>query len=183
MATRPDLRVSDADREATAASLREHYALGRLSLEEFNQRLNAAFTAVTQRDLDAVIADLPHVRSAAAPLPVAGFTAGNKASGNSWAGATKDWTAGQGNAGGQGWAGGTRRGFALVFGMVTSLVVLLVVLAPAILGFSFFGGFGRWGIFTVVVIVIRSILRRVFGLRRFGGCSGRGGRYSGYGRG
>ncbi|MGH3404624.1 MAG: DUF1707 SHOCT-like domain-containing protein, partial [Streptosporangiaceae bacterium] len=54
MATRPDLRISDADREATAASLREHYALGRLSLEEFNQRLSAAFAAVTQRDLDAV---------------------------------------------------------------------------------------------------------------------------------
>lgn len=175
MATRPDLRVSDADREATAASLREHYALGRLSLEEFNQRLNAAFTAVTQRDLDAVIADLPHVRAAAAPLPVAGFTAGNKASGSNWGGAT-DWTGGQGNAGGQGWGGSTRRGFALVFGMVTSLVVLLVVLAPAIVGFSFFGGFGRWGVFTFVLIIIRSILRRIFGLRRFSGCSGRGGR-------
>lgn len=182
MATRPDLRVSDADREATAASLREHYALGRLSLEEFNQRLNAAFTAVTQRDLDAVIADLPHVRAAAAPLPVAGFTGGSKASGSSWAGAT-DWTGGQGNAGGRGWAGGTRRGFALMFGMITSLAVLLIVLAPAIVGFSFFGGFGRWGIFTVVVIVVRSILRRIFGLRRFGSCSGRGGHYSGYGRG
>jgi hypothetical protein len=60
--------------------------------------------------------------------------------------------------------------------MVTSLVVLLVVLAPAIVGFSFFGGFGRWGVFTFVLIIIRSILRRIFGLRRFSGCSGRGGR-------
>jgi Domain of unknown function (DUF1707) len=44
MATRPDMRIGDADREATVASLREHYATGRLSLEEFNQRLDAVST-------------------------------------------------------------------------------------------------------------------------------------------
>jgi hypothetical protein len=169
MATRPDLRISDADREATAASLREHYALGRLSLEEFNQRLSAAFAAVTQRDLDAVTGDLPHVRTPAAPLPVAGLTAGSQAGGGR-------------AGGGQSRAGSTRRGFGLVFGMVTALAVLLVVLAPTLLGFSFFGGFGGWGIVTIGLIIIRSILRRIFGLRRFGGCSGRGGRYTGYGR-
>lgn len=169
MVTRPDLRISDADREATAASLREHYALGRLSLEEFNQRLSAAFAAVTQRDLDAVTGDLPHVRTPAAPLPVAGLTAGSQAGGGR-------------AGGGQSRAGSTRRGFGLVFGMVTALAVLLVVLAPTLLGFSFFGGFGGWGILTIGLIIIRSILRRIFGLRRFGGCSGRGGRYTGYGR-
>jgi hypothetical protein len=158
MATRPDLRISDADREATAASLREHYALGRLSLEEFNQRLSAAFDAVTQRDLDAVTGDLPHVRTPVAPLPVAGLTARGPG--------------GHGHSG----AGSTRRGFGLAFGMVTSLALLLLVLAPALLGFGFFGGFGGWGILTVGLIIIRSILRRIFGLRRFGGCSGRGGR-------
>lgn len=170
MATRPDLRISDGDREATASSLREHYALGRLSLEEFNQRLNAAFAAVTQRDLDAVTGDLPHVRTPAVPLPVAGFTAGSQAGGSAGGG--------RGHSG----AGSTRRGFGLVFGMVTSLALLLLVLAPALLGFGFFGGFGGWGILTVGLIIIRSILRRIFGLRRFGGCSGRGGRYTGYGR-
>jgi Domain of unknown function (DUF1707) len=160
MATRPDLRISDADREATAASLREHYALGRLSLEEFNQRLSAAFAAVTQRDLDAVTGDLPHVRTPAAPLPVAGLTAGSRAGGGR-------------AGGGQGRGGRTRRGFGLVFGMVTSLAVLLVLLAPVWLGFSFFGGFGGWGILTIGLVIIRSILRRIFGLRRFGGCSRR----------
>jgi uncharacterized protein DUF1707 len=36
MAAGPDPRIADADREA-AAHLREHYAQGRLTLEEFNQ--------------------------------------------------------------------------------------------------------------------------------------------------
>jgi hypothetical protein len=180
MATRPDLRVSDADREATAASLREHFALGRLSLDEFNQRLSAAFAAVTQRDLDAVTGDLPHVRTPAAPLPVAGFTAGQGAGGSGGGrtgGGSGGWT------GGQSRAGSTRRGFGLAFGMISSLAVLLLVLTPFWLGIGLFGGVGRWGILTIGLLIIRSILRRLFGLRRWpGACSGRGGHYTGYGR-
>jgi Domain of unknown function (DUF1707) len=33
--------VTDTDREASAAQLREHYAAGRLSLDEFQDRLDA----------------------------------------------------------------------------------------------------------------------------------------------
>ncbi|MGE5291249.1 MAG: DUF1707 SHOCT-like domain-containing protein [Micromonosporaceae bacterium] len=40
--------MTDADREAAAAHLREHFAQGRLASEEFNQRLDAVFTATTQ---------------------------------------------------------------------------------------------------------------------------------------
>lgn len=58
MATPSGLRVGDADREATAASLREHYAQGRLTLAEFQQRLDAAFAARTDRDLARVNEDL-----------------------------------------------------------------------------------------------------------------------------
>ena len=64
MATGPDLRIGDADREAAAESLREHYAQGRLTLDEFNQRLDAVFAATTQRQLNQLTCDLPH---AAAP--------------------------------------------------------------------------------------------------------------------
>jgi Domain of unknown function (DUF1707) len=161
MATRSDLRVSDADREATAASLREHFALGRLSHEEFEERLNAAFAAVTQRDLDAVTSDLPHVRTPVAPLPVAGFTTGSQSGGRS-------------RAGSQGRASNARRGLSLAFGLVSALVVLLVLTAPLWLnGFASFGGVGRWGALTVVLVIIRSILRRIFGLRRGGGRPGR----------
>jgi hypothetical protein len=61
-------RITDADREAAAARLREHYAQGRLTLEEFHHRLDAAFEATTQGQLTAITRDLPRTESAA-PLP------------------------------------------------------------------------------------------------------------------
>jgi Domain of unknown function (DUF1707) len=69
VATGPDLRIADADREAAAAFLREHYAQGRLTLEEFNQRLDAVFAAATQRQLSALTRDLPRAAAPSAPLP------------------------------------------------------------------------------------------------------------------
>ena len=71
MATGPDLRIGDADREAAAAALREHYAVGRLTLEEFNQRLDAVFKATTQSQLRMITHDLPHTGAPSAPLAVA----------------------------------------------------------------------------------------------------------------
>jgi uncharacterized membrane protein len=71
-ATRPDLRVGDAEREATATALREHYAQGRLSTDELNERLDAAFAATTHGQLETVTHDLPHIQPAppaAAPPP------------------------------------------------------------------------------------------------------------------
>jgi len=40
-----ELRVSDAERDAAAAELREHYASGRLDSDELDQRLSAALAA------------------------------------------------------------------------------------------------------------------------------------------
>ena len=54
----PTLRVGDADREAAAAELCEHFAQGRLSLEELHTRLNAALTATTYGDLAEAVRDL-----------------------------------------------------------------------------------------------------------------------------
>jgi Domain of unknown function (DUF1707) len=68
--TGPDLRVGDADREAVAAALREHYAQGRLTLEEFNQRIEAAFAATMRSQLSALTRDLPPVAAAPARAPV-----------------------------------------------------------------------------------------------------------------
>ncbi len=70
MAVRPDLRIGDSDREAAASVLREHYAAGRLTLEEFNQRLDATFAARTQGQLSQITRDLPHVGIPAAGRPV-----------------------------------------------------------------------------------------------------------------
>jgi hypothetical protein len=53
--------ATDADRDAAAGQLREHYAAGRLSLDEFQDRLDAVYRAQTARELGAVTDGLPHV--------------------------------------------------------------------------------------------------------------------------
>ncbi|MBV9279603.1 MAG: DUF1707 domain-containing protein [Chloroflexi bacterium] len=60
---RAALRASDADREQTAALLREHFSQGRLTIDEFQERLEQAYAARTFGDLDSLTLDLP-----AAPL-------------------------------------------------------------------------------------------------------------------
>jgi hypothetical protein len=57
----PKMRASDAERERTATLLREHVAVGRLSAEEFEERLDKVFTAKTVGELDALLADLPGI--------------------------------------------------------------------------------------------------------------------------
>lgn len=54
-----DWRAGDAEREAAAGQLREHYAAGRITIDEFRARLDAAYSAGTARDLSRVTADLP----------------------------------------------------------------------------------------------------------------------------
>jgi Domain of unknown function (DUF1707) len=68
MATGAQWRVGDAEREAVAGQLREHYAAGRLSIDEFRARLDAAYAAATADELSRVTADLP----AAGSGPVTG---------------------------------------------------------------------------------------------------------------
>jgi hypothetical protein len=55
----PDLRASDADRDAAASELAQHFQDGRLDQAEFNERLSAAMAARTERDLDELLTDLP----------------------------------------------------------------------------------------------------------------------------
>jgi hypothetical protein len=69
------IRVSDADRERVAAQLREHYAEGRLSADELDERLSAAFGARTSGDLGRVTADLPGPGPAGPPPPPGGQAA------------------------------------------------------------------------------------------------------------
>jgi class 3 adenylate cyclase len=61
-----DLRVSDADRERVADLLRGHYGAGRLSDDELDERIEAAYAARTGSDLAALTADLPADRPATA---------------------------------------------------------------------------------------------------------------------
>ena len=52
-------RVADADRDRTVTMLREHVVEGRLTLDEFSERVGAALGATTRGELEAVMADLP----------------------------------------------------------------------------------------------------------------------------
>ena len=51
MAEPAGLRVSDQQREQTAQAIREHYAAGRLTEDELNERLQAALQARTNANL------------------------------------------------------------------------------------------------------------------------------------
>lgn len=55
----PGLRASDADREQLIAELNEHAVAGRLSTEELEERLQAAYASRTTGELDALRRDLP----------------------------------------------------------------------------------------------------------------------------
>jgi hypothetical protein len=57
----PNIRASDTDRDRVAALLREHHAAGRLTAEEFNDRLDRVFSARTMGELDELLRDLPGI--------------------------------------------------------------------------------------------------------------------------
>ncbi|HYK30321.1 MAG TPA: DUF1707 domain-containing protein [Streptosporangiaceae bacterium] len=59
------IRTSDADRERVTARLRDHFAEGRLTRDELDERIAAALNARTFGDLRRVLADLPEPRPVA----------------------------------------------------------------------------------------------------------------------
>lgn len=147
MAGTGDFRVGDAEREAVAAELREHYAQGRLSLDDFQRRLDASFIAKTRNDLDQLISDLPHTMPAGRPLPASG---------------SGPWHQ---HGRGSGSSGGRRRA---AFGRVTTM---LAALASLVIVLDFMAGLrfplpGRLGLLFAIFAVLRGLLRRIFGLRR-----------------
>jgi hypothetical protein len=66
VAERSDLRISDEDRERTASEIREHFAAGRLTEEELDERVHAVYQARTAGELDRLRADLPRLPATAA---------------------------------------------------------------------------------------------------------------------
>jgi|SRR5947209_6857973 len=62
------MRASDADRDRVATALRESYSEGRLTIDEFQERLEQAYGARTHGDLAVLTADLP-VRVTHTPPP------------------------------------------------------------------------------------------------------------------
>jgi hypothetical protein len=57
-----DLRIGDAERDATMAQLRDHFVAGRLTFDELTERIDLALAAKTQGHIDALMADLPRPR-------------------------------------------------------------------------------------------------------------------------
>jgi hypothetical protein len=147
MASGFEMRVGDAEREATAAELREHYASGRLTLDELNQRLDQAFAAKTRGDLDALLRDLPSARPGETH---AGSWPGQSA-GNGW-----NTGAGQGGAG--------RRAGHAVGAVTAAFVAMSVLLTLGILGI--FGlGAGRVPGIVLILAAIALLRRLIFGRR------------------
>jgi Domain of unknown function (DUF1707) len=64
-----NIRVSDADRNAVAELLTQHYAEGRLDQGEFDERVGQTMAAKTRGDLAGLFDDLPEPDSAAASGP------------------------------------------------------------------------------------------------------------------
>jgi len=164
MATGSDIRVGDADRDATATQLREHYAAGRLTLDELNERLEQIFAARTRADLNAVMRDLPSLDGAWA-------RAGRPAADSSLGAPLLRSDQGQGDQGDQGqedqgqWdQGGRRHGYS-VLGMLVP--VMLAIWALLLLGGAFGFGFGGGRPLAVVLLLaVVGMIRRMFGGRR-----------------
>jgi len=164
MATGYNLRVGDADREATAAQLREHYADGRLTLDELNERLDQTFAAKTKADLNTVMRDLPQtVSSGSGGYGQTGWQPG-------WQGpmATRPTDYRRDQGAGQ----GSRRPFT-VFAPLMGLVWVFVILGAV----SMFGlGGGERPLAIVLFIAALALFRRLFGFGKRRGMGGRRGR-------
>jgi Domain of unknown function (DUF1707) len=182
MATQPSLRIGDRERDATAAELKEHFARGRLTLEEFNERLDAVFAAKTQADLSRITSDLPHVRSGGTPLPssktssrpmlasgphrpgwqgagaLAASWSGPASDGAGWTAAGRDWSGGD-------WSGRGRRtpshGIGAFATLLAALASWLLVYDVILVGLRFPLP-GRLGLLVAIFTVIRGLLRRIF---------------------
>jgi hypothetical protein len=182
MAAGNEMRVGDAEREAAAAELREHYASGRLTLDELNERIDKTFAAKTSGDLNALMTDLPSRRpDGAAELPEAGPTGNSGPFGASgpfgdsgpFGAGGPFGPSGPFGPGGGGWNSGPRAAGPLrtagsVF--VTMLVVAAVVLVGTLGVFGI--GAGR-PIGIVLILAAFGLLRRLFFRRRVGGCGPR----------
>jgi len=62
---RPDLRISDIDRDHAAEVLREAHAQGRITVDELDERLTSVYNAKTFADLVPVTRDLPATQDTA----------------------------------------------------------------------------------------------------------------------
>jgi len=101
------IRLSDAEREAAATDLGEHFAQGRLTAEEHAERLEQVWTARTRGEVAPIFRDLP------SPYAAAGVPAIARSEERYW------------NSG----SGPFRRGFPAPFLLVLAVLVVLSAIA------------------------------------------------------
>lgn len=53
------IRIGNAERQSAVEALGEHFAQGRIDVDEFEERVTAAWAARTSADVEALFADLP----------------------------------------------------------------------------------------------------------------------------
>jgi Domain of unknown function (DUF1707) len=176
MASGNEMRVGDAEREAAAAELREHYASGRLTLDELNERIDKAFAAKTRGDLNVLMTDLPSRRpeAAGAPGAIGAIGAGPSGAGGPFGTGGPFGPSGPFGPGGGGWNSGPRAA-----GPVRSAgsVVITMLVVAALFTFGILGAFGfgtARPIGIVLILAAFGLLRRLFFRRRAGGCGPRG---------
>jgi DUF1707 SHOCT-like domain/Domain of unknown function (DUF4190) len=67
---RGQMRAADADRDRVVGFLTTAYGEGRLTKDEYDDRLESALAARTYADLDQLVVDLPAASAAVLPAPV-----------------------------------------------------------------------------------------------------------------
>jgi hypothetical protein len=90
-----NIRISDADRDHVVERLREHYAAGRLTSDELDERVTAALNAKTFGDMRGLMTDLPEPETVGAAGGM-GPMGGSGLAGSDWAGGWQSppWLAG-----------------------------------------------------------------------------------------
>jgi Domain of unknown function (DUF1707) len=63
----PGIRASDAERDRVVGLLKQHFTDGRLSMDEFSDRMDVAFSARTRGELVTTLRELPVLAQHAAP--------------------------------------------------------------------------------------------------------------------
>ncbi|MGI9824596.1 DUF1707 SHOCT-like domain-containing protein [Agromyces sp. Marseille-Q5079] len=138
---RPELRLSDAERDAAVAALAEAHSAGRLTAAEYSERVIATRAAVTRGDLVPLFADLPAAETPAAAYDASSLTP-PAAAGTGYEGYAAPRRRGDGTGGALGGAAG-----ATIMALVPFVALILFLVS----GFS--GGWAwAWAWFLLVPI-------------------------------
>jgi len=135
----PHLRAADTDRAAVATVLGEHMSAGRLTVDEYDDRLARAYGAKTYGELEEITADLPSTAPVPRPAPAQGQVCSPMGAHGGWDHDPQSWRS---------W-------------VTTSLIVLVIWAATSLATWEFLYFWpvwviGPWG----AVLLAQTITRR-----------------------